>query len=200
MEWNGTEHDLPIYVYVCLIILRIMWTEQRGCRSEQKQSRADAVPRHPVAWALGGPGLRLTQEKRNLMRNVYLLASSVWSLISFATHSAYKLVLLIHHQLVQLWWYICKSAYQREPASGAIKFLGNIFFVTDQVCPDCTMGSMGICTTMVHSHQLFFRVIYLSPALLSTTRQISPPATPKQYGNKSFTNTITNVFFCWFAL
>jgi hypothetical protein len=24
MEWNGTEHDLPIYVYVCLIILRIM--------------------------------------------------------------------------------------------------------------------------------------------------------------------------------
>ena len=68
-------------VYVCLIILRFMWTEQRGCRSDYKQkqsrSRADAVPRHPIVWALCGFGLRSTQEKRSMVRNVYLLASLV---------------------------------------------------------------------------------------------------------------------------
>ena len=82
------------------------------------------------------------------------------SSISFATHSTCKQVLLIHHQLAHLWWYIYKIAYEREPVSGAIKFLRNICHRSNLLWLDHAVNGYTVyvqrwCTTTNSSLELF---------------------------------------------
>ena len=114
------------------------------------------------------------------------------SSISFATHFTCKQVLLIHHQLAQLWWYIYTKAPMSESQS-QVQLNFFVTFVTDQnllwldhAVNGYTVYVQRWCTTTNSSLELFIyhRLCFLGQDNFSTCYTQTIRQELHQYNNK----------------